>query len=389
MIHLNPIFSWWIVILWLLGGSLLLLWWWLRLGGIARIGRRSTGRKGMRSFLPRRSQSVRQSSADSSGRVNHASVRRAPYRRTAIRRILMVLVVGLMLAGPSVPVEGKTAISTVDVFFVVDRTGSMSATDGPDGDMRLQQVRQDMHAILDYYPDARFSVISLDSQGRRDIPLTQDRYSVETWVDALVPEVTERSQGSSLDRVLPVLTEWLEQAQVDDPQDVRVFYILSDGEPTDDGTGSQQASESGTSWSGLEQYITAGAVLGYGTIEGATMHEFRSTDTLDSMSKNPLIMDPETGKPAVSRANFTILSSIAEDLDVPLVERSAGGDEAQFTSGLDVHGEISDAKKNVRIDHIVVWPLAYVMIGLGLWELAWSVKQSGVLRRFAQYGRRK
>ena len=85
-------------------------------------------------------------------------------------------------------------MSNVEIYLVVDRTGSMAAEDYDGTSPRLDGVRSDIAAIRDAFPDARYSIIALDSTGARELPLTSDVDAVDSWVGSLHQEITDRSE---------------------------------------------------------------------------------------------------------------------------------------------------------------------------------------------------
>ena len=106
--------------------------------------------------------------------------------RAWLRRGLMVGAVAVIALGPAVPTSTTTVTSNVELFFVVDRTGSMAAEDY-DGDRpRLEGVRHDVTALVDAMPGSRYSVITFDSQAARQLPLTTDSRAVYSWADTLL-----------------------------------------------------------------------------------------------------------------------------------------------------------------------------------------------------------
>ncbi len=75
---------------------------------------------------------------------------RRPRQRTAwLRRLLMVLLLLVVALRPVTPIEGEqTQRMNANVFFVVDRTGSMNAEDYDEGRPRLDGVRADMTRFM-------------------------------------------------------------------------------------------------------------------------------------------------------------------------------------------------------------------------------------------------
>jgi len=143
-------------------------------------------------------------------------------RRAWWRRLAIVVVIVLALAGPAIRGSEAISVSNVEIYMVVDRTGSMAAEDyqgkGPDGvdqsaSTRLDGVRADMRAIREAFPDSRFSIIALDNAAARELPLTPDTNAVDAWIGSFKQEVSSHATGSSLEVALPVLGQTLAQAR--------------------------------------------------------------------------------------------------------------------------------------------------------------------------------
>ena len=293
------------------------------------------------------------------------------------RRTALALVTVLIMSGPSIPATQSRSTSNIEVYLVVDRTGSMAAEDwagGPDngGGTRLDGVRQDLGAIRDAFPAARFSIIALDSAAARELPLTTDIDAVTSWIASLQQEPTTRSNGSSLERALPQLSQDLRSSSENSPEAARIVYILSDGEATDNGSGASDAAAAGLSWSELGSMVDGGAVLGYGTPEGGRMREFEVGRTPDPDAQPKYIADPGTGQPAVSVPDASELQTVASGLGVPYLQRTGGADDAptsDFTA-VDVSEVFSDERERSRRHTYLTWPLGLVAALLLIWELA-------------------
>ena len=293
------------------------------------------------------------------------------------RRTALALVTVLIMSGPSIPATQSRSTSNIEVYLVVDRTGSMAAEDwagGPDngGGTRLDGVRQDLGAIRDAFPAARFSIIALDSAAARELPLTTDIDAVTSWIASLQQEPTTRSNGSSLERALPQLSQDLRSSSENSPEAARLVYIMSDGEATDNGSGASDAAAAGLSWSELGSMVDGGAVLGYGTPEGGRMREFEVGRTPDPDAQPKYIADPGTGQPAVSVPDASELQTVASGLGVPYLQRTGGADDAptsDFTA-VDVSEVFSDERERSRRHTYLTWPLGLVAALLLIWELA-------------------
>lgn len=317
---------------------------------------------------------------------------RRPLSRSArlvvARRAALVAALVLMLAGPSTYQYDQRVTSTVEVYLVVDRTGSMAAEDWAGGaGTRLDGVRADLEAIRRALPEARFSILALDSTAAREMPLSTDTNAVDSWIKTLRQEVTSRSTGSSLERMLPLLSATLTEAEQVAPQDARLVYILSDGEATDDGAGAKDAASQGVAWKDLSSLIDGGAVLGYGTTEGGKMREYDGgTTPADQM---PYIKEKGHSDDAISVPDTQELQTVATDLGLPYYQRDGEGDDptSAFTS-VDVEQILSDGHHGKRSSRYLTWPLALLVFALMTWEAVALVRSDIEVRRLARAGGR-
>ncbi|MGC5614870.1 vWA domain-containing protein [Georgenia sp. Z1491] len=283
-----------------------------------------------------------------------------------VRRTGMVLCVVVVGMAPAIPAEETEVGTNADVFFVVDRTGSMAAEDYEDAQPRLAGVRADMAEIVESMPGARFSIVAFDSQATRELPLTSDARAVGTWVDTLRQEVTYYSGGSSIDRPRQSLTEALARAEESSPGNVRLVFVLSDGENTAGDTSQQQLPGA---WSDSAPYIDGGAVLGYGTADGGQMRSYDGTERTGPGTTAPYIIDDSTGEPAISTIDEANLRTVAEELGVGYEHRTQPGGLDQLVAGIDVEAIARvDGRQNVDVYRDVWWPAMYVLVALLAWE---------------------
>ena len=306
------------------------------------------------------------------------------------RRAGLALVTVLVLAGPAAAITESSPVSNVEIYLVVDRTGSMAAEDwaggpGAGGGTRLDGVKSDLTAIRDAWPQARFCILALDGAAARELPLTSDLGAVTAWIGSLQQEITQRSQGSSLERILPLLVQTLDRAKEKNPEDARLVYILSDGEATDDGQGAADASAAGATWAKAGELTDGGAVLGYGTASGGMMRSFDGSSTPGS---GKYILDPDTGKPAVSVPDTRALASVAEALGVPYFQRTGGSDDVptgDFTRQ-DVNAVLTDGREKKNRVRYLTWPLGIAASALAIWELVALIRAERALRRLTALG---
>ncbi|HEY0189347.1 MAG TPA: VWA domain-containing protein [Cellulomonas sp.] len=277
--------------------------------------------------------------------------------------VLALVAIGL---GPSVARTSNERIGVgVDVFLVVDRTGSMAAEDYLDGTTRLDGVRQDLPALVAAVPGARYSIISWDSEATRQLPLSADGRAVDAWAQTLRQESTATSSGSRLDRPLAALRTALTTAAEAQPGHVRLVFVLSDGEQTGEGDAA--------SFTELAPLIDGGAVLGYGTAEGGQMM------TSDG---DGYILGAD-GQPGVSHLDEAALTTLAGQLGVTYLHR-AGPDDAALAAlvdGVEAQSEVRADDREVQLWSPVVWPAAVVLVLLLVAEGWWLIDGWTVVRR--------
>lgn len=285
------------------------------------------------------------------------------------RRILIFGLVALIGYGPATIEEAtEAARANVDVYFVVDRTGSMSAEDFNGAETRLSGVRRDAKEIVDTLEGSRFSIISFDSSSSRQIPLTTDTVAVKNWFDNLNPEITIYSSGSSVGRVNEELRRVLEIGAEENPQNQRVVIFMTDGEDTSDSVPSD--------FTIMAQYINGGAVLGYGTAEGGKMKEYdpylvergRDLEYIMDYSQSP-------AAPAVSHTDLDALNTLSDQLGIKFMHRTTADSVAPAVSDINPELVQSEGYRVVQVVQLLLWPFTIAIAALLAWELAASTSR--------------
>lgn len=281
------------------------------------------------------------------------------HRLRWVRRAVLVLALLAVVLRPTSPLAGAPTVeSNVDVFFVVDRTGSMAAEDYNGTNTRLTGVKKDMVSLARGIPGGSFAIISFDSEATRQLPLTKDVDAVASWADTLVQESSSTSQGSSIDRPLDRLTTTLEAAHNRNPHNIRLVYFLSDGEQTTD--------EEPNSFEAVKQHIDGGAVLGYGTEQGGRMRYTGAGSTAGSY-----ILDysqPDTPV-AISVIDEENLNALAKQLGVPYEHRTTPTSTEQLTDGIDIELLKADGRTSSQYFEDWYWIPAIIAALLAVWDL--------------------
>ncbi|HEU5144819.1 MAG TPA: VWA domain-containing protein [Dermatophilaceae bacterium] len=282
-------------------------------------------------------------------------------RGTHWRLTAAVILFSLAALRPGLPGdEAETTAANVNVYFVIDTTSSMVAEDHGADQPRMHGVRADVTEIAEALPGARFSVVTFDNSARVRLPLTSDTNALGAAVDTIVPEPPEYSRGTSVTEADERLGTLLQQASSRHPERGRFVFYLGDGEHT-----AQAPPAAFTVPRGL---IHGGAVLGYGSEQGGRMQ----SNPGRYGSAGRYIQDPGTGEDALSRLDEQTLRSLASQLGLPYVHRSAGApvDEALATVDLDRFGTSEELERErLRGREELYWLLLVGLALVGAWEV--------------------
>lgn len=283
-------------------------------------------------------------------------------RATHWRLTAAVMLVGLAALRPGLPGgdDLRATAANLNVYFVIDTTSSMVAEDHGSEQPRLAGVRDDVDALAEALPGARFSLVTFDNSSRVRVPLTTDTNALAAAVETLMPEPPEYSRGTSVTEADGRLRTLLEQAAARHPERGRIVFYLGDGEHT--------AQQPPAPFTVPRQLVQGGAVLGYGTTEGGRMPATVSRYG----AAGRYIQDPETGEDALSRLDEDTLRSLATQLGLPYLHRTAGASVEAALADVDLarfgtSEEVEQARLRGRVE--LYWPL---LLGLGLigaWEL--------------------
>ena len=293
-------------------------------------------------------------------------------RWSSIRRLGILALLALAAFGPAVPgALTKVVVSDVDVFLVIDTTTSMNAEDGgPDAETRLDAVKADAFRVAEEYGGARYSVITFDNGSLVRMPLVADPTALRTALDGLEVELAAYAGGSSISEPLETLLKRLKGASGEHPERLRLVFYFGDGEQTRD--------DAPESMSALAQYISDGAVFGYGTSQGAPMRP--NLDFGPGEPDAPYLLDTtQPGSPtAISRIDEDALKKIAGEWGVGYQHRIPGT-EASYPDIEDRMGEEIEVPE-VAVSERLYWVPIIPAFLLLLWDLVIAARNVGDLR---------
>ena len=104
------------------------------------------------------------------------------------RRIGIALLIVLAFARPTIT-GGKADVDTsnLNVFFVIDNTGSMATKDMRGGTRyRYEIVADDIARIVKLFPGAKYGVFSLDYNNRQTVPLINNVDAINSYAETLI-----------------------------------------------------------------------------------------------------------------------------------------------------------------------------------------------------------
>lgn len=223
--------------------------------------------------------------------------------RLFIKMGLRIIYFGLFLialSGPSIgsamkeiKQEGK------DIFIAIDLSQSMNAQDiGPN---RIQRVKFELQNLIRSFSSDRIGLIIFSSEAFIQCPLTFDQNVLQLHLDGLNTGLVP-NQGTDLAAPLSLALKKFNNDESQEPKSKSII-LISDGE------------DFGDDFSNVLDEINEANVkvftVGIGTHEGATIP-----------SRNGLIMDPQSGAPAISKLETGNLKRIASQTDGAYFELS-------------------------------------------------------------------
>lgn len=268
--------------------------------------------------------------------------------------IVMALLAIVIAVRPTLP-KGKIASDEkkleANVVFVMDRTVSMDAVDGRNGS-RLKDMKEDVENIVDKLNGARFSIITFDNTAKKLFPCTDDYEVVKNAISNIRTVDDFYGKGSTLNVVKDELSKSI-KSQKEHSDYPTVVFVLSDGEITND--------EELTSFSDLEETIDYGAVLGYGTKQGAEMkhlsyYDEKTYDTIYDKTNNYEI--------AISKLDEDNLNNLSSDLGIDYVHMEKKSDINATLDNILKNCKVINEKGEVDGSIETYYIFAIILLGL-------------------------
>lgn len=229
--------------------------------------------------------------------------------------------------------ESMAISSDINILFIIDTSVSMRALDYNGNKERFEGVINDCCYIVDELSSCKFSIITFGDTAQRLIPFTTDTDMVQAELKSIKLENDFYAQGSSINLVKDIFTKTLtEEQKRKNGNSKTVVFFITDGEITKEGEKLQ-------SFGNLGQYISSGAVMGYGTTAGGKMVNSTYEDNPYSEFYYKYYYDDNYNKvTALSKIDENNLKKIANDLNV---------DYVQMSKQSNINYKINDIKKQI------------------------------------------
>lgn len=176
---------------------------------------------------------------------------------------LAVLLILIAAARPGIEHgERGTAAATrsaddTNVFFLVDRSADSAVEDYGDRQSRMSGIRNDIDAVIDRYPHARFGLVTFASRSSLDWPLSEDAWSLRPEVARLAPSAAnDTTEDVNAAAAANVLRYQLIAAGQQYPDSTSLVFYFGSGAA---GSRAPQGEFDPTSGA-----VDGGAVFGYG-----------------------------------------------------------------------------------------------------------------------------
>lgn len=185
---------------------------------------------------------------------------------TVWRWSALTLAVMLMLIAAARPAIGGDAGESAatgpnddaraNVFLIVDRSADSAVTDYGAGQPRIAGIRDDIAALIDHYPQARFALITFASRASLEWPLSEDNWSLEPLVAAVNPYPDDTGGDVNAAAAANILRYQLIAAGQRNPGAQNLVFYFGSGAP------SSRAPQG--EFDPVPGSVDDGAVFGYG-----------------------------------------------------------------------------------------------------------------------------
>lgn len=277
-----------------------------------------------------------------------------------LRQLLMVallFVINLRVMVPDGTQTVKNVSMDVKIVFVIDDTLSMVANDYSGEQRRLDGALNDCSRIVEKFNGAKFSIVTFHNTALISSPMTNNIEHINGILTSIEPIREISAKGTSFDSCRDLLASYLPKIKKKDDSKVLV-YLLSDGELNNDAKLAD--------FSSLREYVDGGAVLGYGTQNGAKMYA-KTSGFYSEKEEYDYVIDKKTYEEAISKMDEGNLKKIADDMGVSYVNMNNAPGISEitddFVEDLNVDDE-EDSSLGYKDTYYYLIPVLIILIFL-------------------------
>ena len=281
------------------------------------------------------------------------------YRRISIfRRIIIAVLVLFMLLRPTiVDVETERYINKLNVYFILDNSGSMVTKDMDDGKkFRYEVALQDIAKFVDLFAGAKFAAFVCDYDSYQAVPLSSSTSSIISFTKDSHPKNNVLNSWTDLGELLKTASYKIEAYNQKNPERASIVIIMSDGEESGDDRANILTEIPGN----LAKNIVGGAVIGYGRSD----NDKQVTQVaFDAPLENQYVDH-------VSKLDEKNLQHIASKLGLNYYERTSSDDlfdnNTRYLSQYSQYEQEGDINSRFEL----YWLFAIIIVGLLLWDFS-------------------
>ena len=259
-------------------------------------------------------------------KINNKDKTRTPRQKQLIKnyvinlslKVLIIIIIFIINMRPMVQ-SGEAEVLTTDasVLFVIDKSVSMAALDYNGEKERLEGIRKDCTYIIDELAGAKFSVITFGDEAKKELPFTIDSNMVNNLIKSIRVEDEYYAKGTSINIVNDVLEKTLKEQKEQNAKEGKstqiILFFITDGEIT-------SQDKTLESFENIRQYISDGAVLGYGTTTGGKMVRELYKDQPNSEYYYKYYYDENYKRQvALSKIDESNLNKLATDMSIEYI----------------------------------------------------------------------
>jgi len=288
------------------------------------------------------------------------------------RRILMVAMIVLVLVRPHLSSEDvKRELTNLNIWFVVDATGSMIGKDIEGNSVRrYEKAQTDITDIIAKIPGARYGIIAQDFSSYVASPMSSNADSTISAETYLKPKTSLYARPTNLSDILSFATKKIATYQKRYPKRSNVMVFMSDGEDV--------SGESLTIPGELLNTLDGVAVLGYGSATGTRL-EYVGYDPDATIDEDRFVtyynkdrgIEVDSSFNVISKINESNLKKIASALQGNYYHRENGSVPSEIIDGftrIALSKPTESTDESTSMNGEIYWIFAIILLVLLLWE---------------------